>query len=291
MAAVVIVTASRAHRPARRRRGVLPLRRGPPVGGIHDQHDPQRGREGEQEPHIVDHGRVPQDEPQGGDGQGVQQVRLTVQQDGQEEHVRHHGGPHHRGASPGQGRVARDDQQAHGGPGPDGHPEEPEEEVEGSGQDAHVEAGDGQDVIRAGLEEGIVHRLGDVAAVAQEHGLHEPSRGRGKRAVDRLEQVLAERVDRAEDGQPTLLRDVFQDGLRRHPSLQGNPLGPQVAGRVEGTGVQVAAGASQAHGASQPVAVTGPPVRLVHGETGAAEGRDPPVRPPQRRHVQQEAKA
>ena len=61
-----------------------------------------------------------------------------------------------------------------------------------------MQPGDGEQVTHPGLEEVLAHVVGEVAAEAEQHGLGQRRVGLGQAVLQRIGELVAERVDPAQ---------------------------------------------------------------------------------------------
>ena len=136
---------------------VRPPARAEPGAQWHRQPDDAgRGREGELEAGLPEITGSPGQEQEHGQGQRVRQLRLPLEEQREQKHEPHHGGPQHRGL------TADDEGEAHEGEcgrhrrGTARDPDAGEHEEDEGREKRHVEAGDGQDVIDAGAAKRLI---------------------------------------------------------------------------------------------------------------------------------------
>ena len=136
---------------------VRPPARAEPGAQWHRQPDDAgRGREGELEAGLPEIAGAPGQEQEHGQGQRVRQLRLPLEEQREQKHEPHHGGPQHRGLTADDEGEAHERECGRHRRGTARDPDAGEHEEDERSEKRHVEARDGQDVIDAGAAKRLI---------------------------------------------------------------------------------------------------------------------------------------
>ena len=241
--------------------------------------------EGHLEAGFEERARVEDEDGEGGGAEGVERGDLAVEPAGDEVDGRHDEGALGGDAEAGELGVGEGDEDGEEDGGAFAEAEAAEEPEEAAGEQSDVQAGDDEEVEGSGALEGVAQGVGEVGAVAEEHGVEhggvfggEAERG-GEMAVGaRSRRRTGRRLEAQACAAKMRQRRVGVSGAEDlHAGGVGaaggaDAVAEEVVGVGPGAGIAVDVGGAEAEGDVDEVAAVERELRAAEGEADAAGG-------------------